>query len=250
MRLLRTAESRGELRGVHIPRGRPLLHRLFADDSGVAIAADEGNFNQLCRLVEKFERISGAQLNMAKSVIIPMALYRNPQWLVDSGCKILKEGLGLTSGGYKLLESMCRDFIWGKTAGGKTRRPLVVWDSITKPTKEGGLQIKPFQVVADTMKLKYIGRLLGGEDADWANIIKFFIRTAMTRSAHGQERRWWTPEEGLLLLDKIPSLNSSTARHEPGTCLEVGKKLGNASALMNEDGSCHKQSQSSSRSFS
>ncbi|KAL2620721.1 hypothetical protein R1flu_000926 [Riccia fluitans] len=74
MRLLREGERRGDLVGVNIPRGRTLLHRLFADDIGVAIKADESNFRNLCQIVENFERISGAQLNPAKSVIVPFAL--------------------------------------------------------------------------------------------------------------------------------------------------------------------------------
>ncbi|KAL2611481.1 hypothetical protein R1flu_023173 [Riccia fluitans] len=51
----REGEKKGELEGVHIPRGRSLLHQLFADDSGVALNAEEQNFQNLCRVVEIFE---------------------------------------------------------------------------------------------------------------------------------------------------------------------------------------------------
>ncbi|KAL3681900.1 hypothetical protein R1sor_024856 [Riccia sorocarpa] len=204
MRLLREAEQKEDLRGVHIPRGKPLLHRLFANDSGVANAADERNFQNLCRIIERFEGVSGAQLNLSKSVIIPMALRRNPTWLVNTGCKILAEGeevtylgcsagiktgdsnmlkdltersnrklthwgnrflswssrvillkhtlrsipvyqflgLSLSGGGYKQLEAAGRDFLWGKTDAGKTRKALVAWNSVTKPYKEGAISTR------------------------------------------------------------------------------------------------------------
>ncbi|KAL2633604.1 hypothetical protein R1flu_005083 [Riccia fluitans] len=96
MCFLREGERKGELVGVNISRGRTLLHRLFVDDSGMAIKANEGNFISLCRIVENFERISGAQLNPAKSVIIPFALERSLEWLQETGYQILNRGQYIT----------------------------------------------------------------------------------------------------------------------------------------------------------
>ncbi|KAL3695038.1 hypothetical protein R1sor_008689 [Riccia sorocarpa] len=96
VRMFREAERKGDLEGLNIPRGRPLLHRLFADDSGVTIWATESNFNNLTKIIEKFESFSGAQLNLAKSVVIPMALERLPPWLLTTGCSILGEGEEIT----------------------------------------------------------------------------------------------------------------------------------------------------------
>ncbi|KAL2652686.1 hypothetical protein R1flu_020814 [Riccia fluitans] len=81
MRLLREGEMKGLITGINIPRGRSLIHRLFADDSGVAIRADENNFRNLRKIIERFEKLSGAQLNPAKSVIIPFTVERPPTWL-------------------------------------------------------------------------------------------------------------------------------------------------------------------------
>ncbi|KAL3700078.1 hypothetical protein R1sor_018100 [Riccia sorocarpa] len=101
MRLFRKSERKGELEGLNIPNGRSILHRLFAEDSGVTIKASEDNFKNLTKVIEKFERVSGAQLNLAKSVVIPMALERLPSWLESSGCKILREGEEITYLGVK-----------------------------------------------------------------------------------------------------------------------------------------------------
>ncbi|KAL2628914.1 hypothetical protein R1flu_013600 [Riccia fluitans] len=44
MKLIREGEQNGELVEMSVPRSKSLLHRLFADDSGMAIQADEKNY--------------------------------------------------------------------------------------------------------------------------------------------------------------------------------------------------------------
>ncbi|KAL3702238.1 hypothetical protein R1sor_020260 [Riccia sorocarpa] len=90
MQLLRKEERAGNLIGINIPGGRPLLDRLFADDSGVSITATETNFSNLKHTIARFEKFSGARLNLTKSAVIPIALSGVPQWLTDSGCKIVQ----------------------------------------------------------------------------------------------------------------------------------------------------------------
>ncbi|KAL2635423.1 hypothetical protein R1flu_006902 [Riccia fluitans] len=96
MSMLREGEKKGDLVGINVPRGRALLHRFFADDSGVAIKAEEQNFSNLCRIIESFERIFGAQLNPAKLVIIPFALEQLPAWIQETGCQVLMPGQYIT----------------------------------------------------------------------------------------------------------------------------------------------------------
>ncbi|KAL3699252.1 hypothetical protein R1sor_017274 [Riccia sorocarpa] len=89
MLMIRDEERRGNLTGLRIPNGRPLLHRLFADDSGITLNATERNFSNLRTTIARFERISGASLNVNKSIILPMDMLRLPSWLHNTGCKIL-----------------------------------------------------------------------------------------------------------------------------------------------------------------
>ncbi|KAL2621819.1 hypothetical protein R1flu_002024 [Riccia fluitans] len=96
MRLLQEGERKGELQGVNVPRGISLLHRLFADDSGVSIKAEENNFRNLCNIIGKFEKMSGAQLNPTKSIIMPFALEHPSNWLLETGCQVLRPGQFIT----------------------------------------------------------------------------------------------------------------------------------------------------------
>ncbi|KAL3694931.1 hypothetical protein R1sor_008582 [Riccia sorocarpa] len=275
MRLFRDAERRGLLTGVTIPRGRPLLHKLFANDSGICITATEQNFECLKLLVEKFERVSGAKLNLGKSVILPMMLERSTPWLERTGCRILNNaeeekylgcvignevgeaqherdlaqkmqkrlthwtnkflqwpskvilvkhvlkalpiyqllGLGLPDTGYKKLEALCRTFLWGVDSNGKAKTPLIGWERLSTQRKNGGLGLRSFKDTSDSLKMRYVGRMLQGETSEWANILRFLIHNEMKKRARGSEYRWWTPEEGVLLLPEIPSPKNSAARH-------------------------------------
>ncbi|KAL3681018.1 hypothetical protein R1sor_023974 [Riccia sorocarpa] len=136
MRMLREKERKGELQGVSIPGGKSLLHRLFADDSGVSIAATEENFQSMKGIIEGFERISGASLNMSKSVILPMALERLPPWIHDSGCTILEGNNQVTYLGFKVgVQLQKRDY--ARDLGDKVTRRLSHWTRrfLTWPAK-------------------------------------------------------------------------------------------------------------------
>ncbi|KAL3677394.1 hypothetical protein R1sor_027342 [Riccia sorocarpa] len=287
MLLLREEERNGNLVGLHIPQGRPLLHKLFADDSGVCLNANEQNFTNLRSVIVRFERASGALLNVTKSVILPMAMTRHSQWLQDTGCKImvgrdedtylgvkfgrqvnesvyardlserLKKrlthwthrflnwpsrvillrhvlrsiptyqflGVGLMKEGYDQLETLCRIFMWGVNTEGKAKTPLIAWSGITKPYNEGGLQYKPFSVTADSLKMRYMARLMEGEHSEWAQMLRYFIRTGMRSLTSNRERREWSVEEGLLLLPTIPTPKSSTTRHFVRSWLKIRAHL-------------------------
>ncbi|KAL3678874.1 hypothetical protein R1sor_021830 [Riccia sorocarpa] len=274
MRLLREAERSGVLKGVTIPKGCPLLHKLFADDSGVAIAAGEENFRSLTQVIECFEKISGARLNLAKSVILPMVLDRSEAWLQRTGCRVLGReeeetylgckigkgirsehhtrdlgskitkrlshwannfltwtskvillrhvlrslpvyqflGLGLENVGYKQLEVPCRVFLWEVNPEGRAKTALISWEKVTKQQENGGLGINPFRNVSEPLKMRYVGRLMGGETSDWANMARFVINHEMRNRSRSTEFRFWSVEEGLLMLPMITTPKDSAVR--------------------------------------
>ncbi|KAL3688010.1 hypothetical protein R1sor_014319 [Riccia sorocarpa] len=242
MNLLRQEENAGNLSGISIPRGRPLLHRLFANDSGVSVFATEENFRNLTTTISRFESFSGAMLNLTKSVVIPLALPEVPQWLKDTCCKIVESGdhivyLGCRAGQKlteeehrrdltnKLLEAICRDFLRGTNRDGKARLSLVAWEQVTQRRNHDGLEIPPFKQVSGALKMKFIARLLDGSTSEWAHMIKYFIKSEMQRRAPGSDCRNWTVEEGLILLPTIPCRDSPTTRNILKGWLKIRKHL-------------------------
>ncbi|KAL3681504.1 hypothetical protein R1sor_024460 [Riccia sorocarpa] len=67
--------------------------------------------------------------------------------------------------------------------------------------------------MSQALKVKYIVRLLSGENGEWAWMIKFFIKCEMKNRAQGSPFRAWSAEEVLLLAPSIQSPSSPTLRH-------------------------------------
>lgn len=70
-----------ELQGIHVTEELIICHRLFVDDIGIFIQADEGCFRKLQEVLKTYELASGVKLNLAKLVIIPLAMTEIPLWL-------------------------------------------------------------------------------------------------------------------------------------------------------------------------
>lgn len=81
-----------EMEGVKISDELTICHRNFANDVGVFIPTDECNFQKLQEAQRIYELAFEAKLNLAKSVIIPLAMTSVPQWFQDTGCTISQPG--------------------------------------------------------------------------------------------------------------------------------------------------------------
>lgn len=62
--------------------------------------------------------------------------------------------LDMNQDGFKLLEGMCREFVWGLGEQGNPRVPLIAWDIVVQPAALGGLSITSFQKHALLLKLR------------------------------------------------------------------------------------------------
>ncbi|KAL3691828.1 hypothetical protein R1sor_005479 [Riccia sorocarpa] len=91
MRMLREEEAQGRLKGVCYGGEQTLLHQIYADDTGINVTMDEGQFRRLTVVIEQYELIAGAKLNMTKSLIMPLGPGTTPDWVRASGCEIAEE---------------------------------------------------------------------------------------------------------------------------------------------------------------
>jgi hypothetical protein len=78
--------------GIQVTNNLKICHRLFADDVGVFIPANQSAFNELQSHIQLYEKASGAKLNLEKSIIVPIALQQIPDWLTETRCIIAAEG--------------------------------------------------------------------------------------------------------------------------------------------------------------
>lgn len=94
MCLIKQVLGKGELQGLQPDDGTRICHQRFADDTGMFLAANEAEFNCARLVIQHYERISRAQLNIHKSKIIPLFLPdgKSMYWMVRTGCQIAGEG--------------------------------------------------------------------------------------------------------------------------------------------------------------
>ncbi|KAL3679123.1 hypothetical protein R1sor_022079 [Riccia sorocarpa] len=92
MELLQKAQVRGQLQGLEAGNGMQVLDALFADDTDLLLHADEENWQKATEIIHKFEVMSGARLNVSKSLVIPIGFKEPPDWLRRTGCKLALEG--------------------------------------------------------------------------------------------------------------------------------------------------------------
>ncbi|KAL3691975.1 hypothetical protein R1sor_005626 [Riccia sorocarpa] len=88
MLLLREAQVQGQVQGLEVGNMRTILEALFADDIGLLLRAEEDNWRKATEVVKRFEKISGAKLNVSKSLVISIGFSEPPSWLIASGCKL------------------------------------------------------------------------------------------------------------------------------------------------------------------
>lgn len=88
---LNSAYDKGTIQGMKFGKTR-VDFSLFADDMGVFIANDSDSFIKLRECIAEYELASGSRLNIEKSCALPMGCTNPPGWLIDAGCKILKQG--------------------------------------------------------------------------------------------------------------------------------------------------------------
>ncbi|KAL3701834.1 hypothetical protein R1sor_019856 [Riccia sorocarpa] len=92
MQLLKNALVSRLIQGLKAGNGRHVLEALFADDTGLLLQAEEENWRRATEVIHKFEQMSGARLNIPKSIVVPVGFTEPPDWLRTAGCKLAVEG--------------------------------------------------------------------------------------------------------------------------------------------------------------
>lgn len=72
MAILDDLADQGKIKGFKIGTRHEVLHQLFADDTGILMHSDEASFSNVKEALNVYERISGAKVNLGKSVLIQL----------------------------------------------------------------------------------------------------------------------------------------------------------------------------------
>jgi hypothetical protein len=88
MRLLTCIEQRGDITGIKIQGKQTMLQQLFADGMGLFLQSNQANFAAAQRLVEMYQRISGAKISLEKLFMLSFGSEVVPDWFARRGCQV------------------------------------------------------------------------------------------------------------------------------------------------------------------
>lgn len=261
MGLLESKIQLDELVGLRIPDQRSLVYQLFTDNAGIFLQNSKTEFEIACAAIHTYETISGAFLNVGKSVIVPLLNPQPQDWFVDVGFKVLQPGestiylgcligfhvsptqeidfligkvckrlshwanwslsfagrsvllrhvicampiyhlmtISLNTQGFKELEGISRDLLWGMNELGDLKKPLVAWADTTLYKVEGGVGIENLHSTSLTFKMRWCTRLCTDEDSAWVLLAQVGISRSLDSSFHRHLRCRWTIAKAFLL---------------------------------------------------
>ncbi|KAL3682941.1 hypothetical protein R1sor_000963 [Riccia sorocarpa] len=110
---------------------------------------------------------------------------------------------GLTKDGYKELTKICRGFVWGSNREGKEKKALVAWDIFCRRKEEEGVGLTSFELQANALKMRFVGKLLEDADLDWVQVAKAILQWKVADTASRWEELTWAPREVLMLGGKM-----------------------------------------------
>ncbi|KAL3685163.1 hypothetical protein R1sor_003185 [Riccia sorocarpa] len=123
--------------------------------------------------------------------------------------------LGLTQKGYKSLDRLCWQFIWGKTKEGTHRKPLIAWEKLCKEKAEGGLEVQRRMANYSKADLNTKGQMqreLGAQLGYWK--VGKYLETALESKTLPRDKLW---------LWRI--VNKGFFTHERAAAMEVADPL-------------------------
>ncbi|KAL3690117.1 hypothetical protein R1sor_016426 [Riccia sorocarpa] len=110
----------------------------------------------------------------------------------------------------KKLESICRDFLWGSTPEGKSKKALVAWSHIVKEKYEGGLSFQTFESRARALQMRYVTEILEGQKNEWLGMLRKMAWLMLLTGVQKLERSKWTYSDAMLLLPSFRMTQAPT----------------------------------------
>jgi hypothetical protein len=114
--------------------------------------------------------------------------------------------------GFRQLERLSSQFVWGKSEEGRFKTPLVAWNKITQSKCQGGLGLHPLMEQAQLLKFWNVSKLMEGQDRDWIAMARDLIRRSLNTGPNRLETKEWLLQE-FLLFDPEVSIQSKTLRY-------------------------------------
>ncbi|KAL3683847.1 hypothetical protein R1sor_001869 [Riccia sorocarpa] len=229
MSMLKTQQQQGTIVGIRITDEDSLLHQLFADDTGLFLQIDRQVFQNTKEVLNTFQLASGAKLNLAKTVVLPLRQTMILTWLQQSECTIATPSdtfryMGILAGTNVLEDEILsqlkeRDKTW------KIKRPLIAWKVFARKRRQGGLGWQVMEDLANAFLLRSAKKILQNADDDWVRIARAIVTYTIRNSNRPKEIRYWEPHLPLLALQSLRIPTSNTLDRMLKAWFRIKKKL-------------------------
>ncbi|KAL3684534.1 hypothetical protein R1sor_002556 [Riccia sorocarpa] len=159
------------------------VHQLYVDDTGIYLAASRENFTKLQQILEKYEKATGAQINMSKTLIMPMGGSDTPDWVYQ-----------------------------GVTPEGKPKKAMIAWRRVIRAKSLGGVGISSFVERANALQMRHVCAILEDKQTDWIRIARRIIQIKHRIGPQSTERSQWDVSDPLILssawrIPEVPTLD-------------------------------------------
>ncbi|KAL3683001.1 hypothetical protein R1sor_001023 [Riccia sorocarpa] len=133
--------------------------------------------------------------------------------------------VGLSKKAMAALEAITRDFLWGRNPNGKTKKPLIAWEILTRRKQKGGLGWTPMELTAEALLLKNFVKILQNQNNDWVLIAQALIRDTLRNSKNTKEVKSWDASQALFSMQNIKIPHSLILNRMIKAWMKVKKQL-------------------------
>ncbi|KAL3700228.1 hypothetical protein R1sor_018250 [Riccia sorocarpa] len=221
MGLLSQAVADQRLEGFQMEPGKELVYPMFADDVGVFLKPKQEVFDELMRILQRYECASGAQINLRKSLIMPLGRGPLLEWIQGINCEVITPENSFRYLGIRVGRASDA----GSSPVGKPKKALIAWAKVCRPKSGGELGLISFEVRARALMMWHIFALLENRESDWICMILRMIRIKLITGVQKVERSQWESRDALLLLDSLRIPEAPTVDRLLQQWFVVKKKL-------------------------
>lgn len=111
--------------------------------------------------------------------------------------------MSLNSKGFKELEGISRDFLWGKNKLGDNCLALVAWQDIAQRKAKGGIGIDDLHHISLVLEMRWVSCIINEDPSAWVFLARASISRNLCLEYHCRTRRQWTILEAILFDDQI-----------------------------------------------
>ncbi|KAL3681488.1 hypothetical protein R1sor_024444 [Riccia sorocarpa] len=109
--------------------------------------------------------------------------------------------------------------------GTQKEKALIAWWKFALKKEDGGLSWTPIKDKVIALQMRNVSHILENKGCEWVDLVKSMLRSQLSKGANKKERRYWSPQEALLLLTQLRIPKAPVLSRMPKNWFIVRKRL-------------------------